>query len=778
MISFASSGTELTRFKKGKLPKLALVVLLFIPLIYGALYLWAFWAPTEEMKNLPVALVNDDRGASLSDGQAVHAGDDVVKELLDGKDLDWKKVDAETARTGVADGTYYFSVSLPQNFSEDAVSVDSDNPAQAQIQVEFNDANNFLASTLGQSAMTLVRNAVAEKISATTADTMLVGVNKLGDGIRTAADGAGELNDGVGTLADGAGELVLGLGALADGSDQLAAGAGTLAGGVNTLSGGAGQLAAGAGTLAGGADTLAAGNKTLAAGMSQAATGAGTLAGGAQDLAAGLGQLAQNTVPLRDGAANLQSQTTNLPAQAERLNSGAAALNTGVGTLHQNAVATQNLATTIQGILADPNNKDLTVAQLNELLAQGPATMTGLVGATGGLAAATAADSALGSGAASLAAGTGQLNGSVPALVVGINQLAAGTGGVNDAVQKLNAGAGTLSAGAGTLSASLNNAVPGATQLADGAATLSGGAGTLAGKTRELASGAQTLNAGAGTLSEKTRELAAGADTAASGGDTLLEGTQKLADGSGELATKLAEGAEEAPSYDAQRIDKMTEVVANPIGLSETNENKASSFGEGFAPFFIALAAFVGALITWLILRALPTRALASRTSGMRSVLTGFVPAALIGAGQVAIMMVVLVYAIGLRPDNWIGTALFMYLTTLAFLSLQQMFIILFGSATGRVISLVLLMLQLSSSGGTYPVQTTPGFFQIMHPFMPATYVVNGLRQLITGGVDERFWIALAYMVGLLVITFAVSAIAAGKQKVWTMKRLRPELAI
>jgi putative membrane protein len=119
-----------------------------------------------------------------------------------------------------------------------------------------------------------------------------------------------------------------------------------------------------------------------------------------------------------------------------------------------------------------------------------------------------------------------------------------------------------------------------------------------------------------------------------------------------------------------------------------------------------------------------------------------------------------------------------MLLVTLAFLALQQMFIALLGTAAGRVVSLVLLMLQLSSSGGTYPVETTPGFFQALHPFMPASYVVTGLRQLIGGGIDGRFWGSLVVMLGVLIGSLAISAVAARRQKVWTVARLHPSLAI
>ena len=93
MFAFLSTGTELRRFGKGTLPKIALVVLMFIPLIYGALYLWAFWAPDKELSHLPVALVNSDTGATR-DGEPVTAGDDLVDKLLDGHDLGWVETSA------------------------------------------------------------------------------------------------------------------------------------------------------------------------------------------------------------------------------------------------------------------------------------------------------------------------------------------------------------------------------------------------------------------------------------------------------------------------------------------------------------------------------------------------------------------------------------------------------------------------------------------------------------------------------------------------------------
>ena len=300
----------------------------------------------------------------------------------------------------------------------------------------------------------------------------------------------------------------------------------------------------------------------------------------------------------------------------------------------------------------------------------------------------------------------------------------------------------------------------------------------MAGGVTSAHSGAVTLADGTSTLFSGTDSLVSGSQALLDGGTKLESGAGQLVDGSHTLATALGEGADKIPNDSSAMIDEKSTVISNPVALDETWINQSSSFGEGFAPFFLALATFVGALITWLILRALPTRALAGSASGIRTVMTAFVPAMAIGLGQVVVMVLVLVYGIGLEPAYWLGMSAFLYLTTLAYLAVQQMFIVLLGSAAGRVVSLVLLMMMLTSSGGTYPVETTPAFFQALHPYMPASWVVTGLRELITGGIDYRLWVSVALLLVLLVGSVAISAVSASKQRMWTIKRLHPELTI
>lgn len=705
MFALFSPGTELARFRRGTLPKIAVVVMLFIPLIYGALYLWAFDSPDKNVDSLSVALVNEDAGTTR-DGDALNAGDELETKLLEGADLDWHPTDADDAAKGVEDGTYYLSLTIPQDFSANAVSVGTENPVPARLSATYNDSNNFLAGVLGKQAMAQVKEAVSSQLGEQVASTLLVGLNDAGSGLRDAADGAGELSTGIDSAVSGAGELVAGLDSLATGTVTLQDGALRLSTGANQLSSGLTELSAGTSSLASGSNDLSAGAQSLAAGTSTLSDGAGSVA------------------------------------------SGAAALNTNLGTLSERLTAA--------------------VPQSESLAAGASSVSTGLDQVVAGLQAADPANPLLAQ-LQPLAAGAQQVSAGNAGLQTGISEAAAGAG-------QLAAGSSSLAGGAGEVAAGAQSAAAGAAQLSAGAANLASGAAQVDAGAHSAESGAGELAAGANTLSGGTNDLAAGAGELLTGGNALSAGAAQLSTGSHTLADALAEGAQALPQDSDELIDTKASVAAAPVELDADYSTKADSFGEGFAPFFLALATFVGALITWLLLRALPTRALAAGVSGFRALATGLVPALAIGLGQVVIMMAVLVWGLDIHPAYLIATGAFLYLTTVAFLALQQMLIIVLGTAAGRVASLVLLMLQLSSSGGTYPVETTPGFFQALHPFMPATYVVNGLRALITGGVDARMWIAVAFLGILAAVCIAISSLVAGKQRMWTIKRLHPEL--
>ena len=774
MLALFSSGTELRRFTKGVMPKLAIGILLFIPLLSGALYLWAFWAPTDHLDRLDIALVNEDEGAD-NDGERLTAGQEVVDELLDGGDLGWHLTDAADAASGVADGTYYFSVTLPKDFSSAIVSPSTDDPTSAKIEVNYNDANSFLASTLGKSAMLQVRAAVAEKIGDEQITTVLNGVQEASDGFATASDGAGKLKDGASQLTDGSESMSVGLDDLLDGMNQLQDG-------TDSLVSGAGKLTSGSKKVTNGLESATDGATSLKSGTKQLASGSSDLSNGLDQVYTAVtkdGGLADGTAQLSDGLSQLKAaitkDDTGLADGAKSLSAGASAVSDGVNDVVEQVTdsgANLQQAVAVLGSIDTSGLSATDAAKLNGVIS-GISSSLGEID-TDGLAQLKAGASSLASGASALNSGVNGDDG----LVSSVKQLASGAAkidtGVNTGTKKtpsLVASLKSLNSGSSTLATGLSDASDGATSLTKGLTKLTDGSSQVTKGLTSATSGAKQLSSGLDSATDGVTQLS-------DGSEQLTDGASQLTDGSEELQSKLSDAADQSNIGDEAKIATTATTLSDPVELDQTYVHEAEGFGEGFAPFFISLALFVGGIITWLLLHALPRRALAAGVGGIRSVMAGFLPAAAFALGQVLIMMGVLFVGLDLQANHVLGTILFTFFAALTFFAMQQMFIITLGSAAGRVVSLALLMFQLSSSGGTYPVPTTPQFFQDISPWMPMTYVVTGLRHLITGSVDHRFWLSFTVLLGVFVVSLAISAFTASRQRVWNIPRLHPELSL
>ncbi|MFD6812576.1 YhgE/Pip domain-containing protein, partial [Streptomyces anthocyanicus] len=143
------AALELRRFGRGKLPRAALVAVLLLPLLYGALYLYSFWDPYSRLDRLPVALVNEDRGAT-ADGKRITAGEDITEGLLDSRTFEWHRVSDAEAREGVEDGRYYLSLTVPGDFSVRIASSSGDSPETGALKVRTNDSNNYIVGQISR----------------------------------------------------------------------------------------------------------------------------------------------------------------------------------------------------------------------------------------------------------------------------------------------------------------------------------------------------------------------------------------------------------------------------------------------------------------------------------------------------------------------------------------------------------------------------------------------------------------------------------------------------
>ncbi|BFO20763.1 hypothetical protein SHKM778_71510 [Streptomyces sp. KM77-8] len=321
----------------------------------------------------------------------------------------------------------------------------------------------------------------------------------------------------------------------------------------------------------------------------------------------------------------------------------------------------------------------------------------------------------------------------------------------------------TLAARAPRLSEDLDDAVTKINKLDAGAA--------------KVAAGAKRLTKGLGTAETGATDLDKGVGELETGAGDLNGGLLKLVDGSGELAGGLHEGAGKIPDYDERDRERRTGVMADPVRLVSHDLHKAPDYGTGFAPYFIPLSLWVGAMVAYMLIAPMNRRALAAGASAWRIALAGWLPVVAIGVAQTLALMSVLHWALGLQMARAAGTVGFLFLVTACFAALVQWLNARFGAA-GRILVLALLMLQLTSAGGTYPVQTSPGFFNALHPFLPMSHVVDALRRLISGGGLGPVWQACAVLALFTAGALALTALSARRRQVWTMDRLHPELTL
>ncbi|MET9292955.1 YhgE/Pip domain-containing protein [Streptomyces sp. NPDC003077] len=770
------AALELKRFGRGKLPRLGLVALMLIPLLYGALYLCSFWDPYSKLDRIPVALVNEDKGAEVG-GEKITVGDDLVKNLQDSKTFDWQEVDAKEAADGLEDGKYYLTLTAPADFSKRVTSSSGDNPETGALKVRTNDANSYIVGSISKTVFAEIRSKTSTKASRRFYDKIFVSFSNLHDQTKKAADGAGEIDNGVGKAKDGSEKLVDGLGKLDEGSGKVSKGAGDVSNGAGKLSEKAGELSKGAGDLSNGADKVNKGAGDVSNGASVAASKARQISEGTDKIAAGTQQLAEQVNDIGDKALPfLKKHSKEIGDQAKVVADGAQAFAAILGELPKDAGQVAQEARRSADEL-----KSAYQQQCGDAAAANCPTLKKAVDAAETVAdVAKKTNDIVAANTGDITALQGKLRDLQKDATLVAERAPTIASDADNAVRKineLNNGAQQISKGAAQFAQGIDTLAGGAGQVADGTGKVAGGVGKIADGAGKIAGGAGDLASGAGKVANGANEVHTGIGSAKEGVLNLDGGLYKLKDGTNQLATSLSGGVDKIPDLDKKDRDARTEVMANPVELASQSLHKAPNYGTGLAPYFIPLSLWVGAMVAFMLLQPLGKRALAAGAPGRRIALGGWLPAFAIGIVQVLALMAVLHWALGLemeRPALVIG---FLILATACFTAIIQLLGAVFGPA-GRVLTLVVLMLQLTSAGGTYPVETSPGFFSALHPFLPMSYVVDGLRRLITGGdlaiVWQGFAVLGAFTVGALVLT----SLAARGRQVVRMKDLHPELSL
>ncbi|MBY0027362.1 YhgE/Pip domain-containing protein [Priestia aryabhattai] len=731
--------------------------LLFVPLLYNVIFLSAYWDPYGKTDQIPVAVVNEDKGATL-DGKKLNVGRDFVDDLKKNDKFDWKFTNKEKALEGLKNEDYYLVLEIPKNFSKNATTLMDENPKKMKFIYHTNAGKNYSGAQISSNAVAKINDQIKEAVTKQYAETVFDSFKQVADGLQKASDGAGELENGSKTLRDNMKKL-------ADSTVTFEDGTAKLASGLTDARKGATDLNAGAAKLLNGADTI---NENLGSLNS----GLGKLENGSSQLYSASSQLETGAVGVRDGLSKLQSAT-------KQLNDGTQTLQ---GKLPQFTSGLNQVDAEVSSVTQQINQAEQEITQIKQQVdskkAEFEQQQQALIDSINS-------------------------NESIPdeqkqTLIAGIKKLtsqqfmdeqqqkAEQLKAKVDKVQELSAALQKLSKGGEDIQSAINKIADGQSQLYDGQTKVYNGAVKLAdgekqfnSKFAELNSGIADAHTGAGKLADGQQQLvdglkkseqgsaalangltqlengatklANGSKELTNGSSKLYDGSSKLSDGTSELHSSLADGAKDAK--DVKADDKTYSMFSNPTDLKSDKQNNVDKYGVGLAPYILCIGLFAGTLMFSAVY---PMKEPSIRpTSGISWFLSKFSVITIVGMLQAAIAVTALLWGLHLNVTSIWHFYIFTMITGVTFFTLI-LFLTTGLGKVGQYLAFIILLLQIGGSAGTFPKALVPEFFQAINPYLPMTYAIRGFREIISIGDDFGYVWHQAGILGIFAAIFTV----------------------
>lgn len=403
-------------------------------------------------------------------------------------------------------------------------------------------------------------------------------------------------------------------------------------------------------------------------------------------------------------------------------------------------------------------------------------------------------------------------------LLDGIADIRAGMADAADGATRLADGTASAASGAATLADGTSQLATGAAQVADGNAQLAAKADQVGaaaqrvddrlpqvradiaallaeqGLTQEqiddvlakldpVASAVDDANTKVQSTVDQIDQLAAGAQQVAAGAASAASGSAQLRDGLGALgagATQLRDGLDaglaQIPDQTDDERAAQSAAIADPVALETSNVASAGSYGAGLAPFFAALAAWIGMYALFLIVKPVSRRAITALHSPLKITLAGWLTPGILGVAQMAALFGVISLALGFSVASPWGVFGIMALASLCFAAIILALNVWLGSV-GQFLGLVLMVLQLVTAGGTFPWQTLPGPLAALHHVLPMGYAVDAIRQFMYGGDPARAGFDALILAGWLLVALGIAAIGVTRMTHFrTLRDLEPSL--
>ena len=708
---------DLRSARKNVITMIVLFGLTVVPLVFTVFNVLASWNPFDNTDELKIAVSSEDEGHNTDLAQVnLNLGEQVLAQLSLNKQIDWTITTKENALEGTRSGEYYASIVLPPSFSKDLMTFYIAGTEPTELTMYTNQKKNSLAPMITEQAATGAIDQINESFSEV--------VNNVGLGL------VKDLNK---VLTEGDTKAVLDrMEASVDGvSRQLRQGSNSVSS-LSSLVESTIPLAQSAERIT---DSAGAQMDALNLGGTGGSGGSGGASGASDEALANLGRT------FADAASSLSE---SLQATSDSYNAVGNSIDRVFGRANSSPEASANeldrmadrFDAQLGGLNDLRNTLETRVAPALPITAK-PAYQRVLSNIDESIARATELRDTFRRSAKDLRSGKTSMEqarkDSKSAIATAV-----------DAVDKArNSYANDLQ----PQLAKLGESVQQLSQSVQGVkADLRRAKGTL---------GDASLADSLGSMQAATAELSKNLNQRADDADKLAREIKRAGE-TGDLS-RLARMIGNDPSLLAQHM-------ANPTAVKREPLNEVNSFGTGMTPLYGALALWVGALITSVVVHtrisergeeteeALDPK----RYSRAQAYLGRFGIFAMIGTAQSLLMAAGLIFFVGIEPAHPFLFTLACWLSSMVFMLVVYTLVISFGNA-GKALGVLLLVFQVSGAGGAYPLELLPGWFQSMSPFLPATYAIRAFRSSIAGTYQGDYWLDI---LGLLV--FILPALLLG----------------
>lgn len=773
--------------------KIVLCAIMIIPMIYACVFLGSMWDPYGQTDQLPVAVVNKDKEVEYN-GSTMDIGKQLSDKLAKNDSMDFNIVSSSKAQKGLKDGKYYMIITIPENFSKNATTLLDDDPQTMMLTYTTNPQTNYVATKMDESAMAKVKAEISSTVTKTYSKILFKNVKTLSKGFKTAAEGSQKLSDGVNTAKDGNATITENLNTLAssalvfnDGADSLVKGLSAYTKGVSTAKAGAQQLDNNSATLNNGAAQLKAGSSQLLSAVQaaekQLGDGINASAGQLNTLTSSNKQIEESSKQLSaaltkiQGAIDSNNLVENDAQAAKKVDGMISTLSTTISTMNNNAAQLNQLAAAekkqaeqlqatqpqaAQELMLKATSHATQAATLQQVASQLSSSINTddlkqLSTLLNGNAAVLKNQTAANAKTQQLLASSQQLatanNTAVGSLVTNLKTVQANMKGTSNSVGMVGA-VSQIDEGLGTLQSGLKTYTGGVKQVNNGLGT--------------LASNNKTLNSGAFQLADGALKISSGSNQLAAGSATLGEGLTTIGEGTNTLTSSLKDASKKS---NIKSTNKTYKQMSTPVDTQKKEITNMPNNGHAMAPYMMSVALYVACMALSLMYPF--GKGMTTTDSPVKFLLakaTVMVPLSFV---QALILYFSLRGFCGFTPARPGLCIAFMLLLSLAFMAFIAFLAIAFGRI-GEFIALIFMVFNLGASAGTYPLETAPHWYTVLHPFVPFTYSVNGFRSVIANATAVPTT-EILFFVGLLVVSVLLTYVIV-RHRSKTHKVFLPEV--